>query len=279
MGDSLDILLFLSELPLWLLALIVVIIPSLIAMFGPLVVRRLADVESIAANNEVAGFKFATLGVVYAVMLGLAVISVWEKFADADAAATQEAAALAAVDRLAAGFSQEKTNALRHSVATYAQSVISDDWPAMASGKRAAKPLEELNRLYAEAIAIAPADQRGGVLLEALLTQLDLVTEARRARLNLAEGILPDMIWLVLFIGATLTVGFTFFFGLQNLRVQMLMTGMLALLIFLALFVALSIDHPFTGPTAVKPTSIERLLSDFQEAGVTDPGEAPAPAP
>ena len=98
-------------------------------------------------------------------------------------------------------------------------------------------------------------------------------------RLNLADGILPDMIWLVLFIGAALTVGFTFFFGLENLRVQMLMTGMLSLLIFLALFVALSIDHPFTGAAAVEPTSIERVLSDLHEAGMTDPNQAPAPAP
>lgn len=272
-----DILLFLSELPLWLLALIVVVIPSLIAMFGPFVVRQLFDIEAIAANNEVAGFKFATLGVVYAVLLGLAVISVWEKFADADAAATEEAAALVAVDRLAGGFSPAEVEALRRAVGAYAHSVVSDDWPAMATGKRAAKPLETLNSLYAVAIAIVPSDERGAVLLETLLTQLDRVTEARRTRLNLADGILPDMIWLVLSIGAALTVGFTFFFGLENLRVQMLMTGMLALLIFLALFVALSIDHPFTGPAAVEPTAIERLLSDFHEAGMADPNEAPAP--
>ena len=273
-----DILLFLSKLPLPLLALIVVIIPSLAAMFGPLLVRRFVDLKSIAINNEVAGFKFATLGVVYAVMLGLAVISVWEKFADADAATTQEAAALVAIDRLAGGFPADKTLALRQAVAAYAHSVVEEDWPAMASGTKATRPLDDLNRLYGEAVSIVPTDERGAVLLETMLTQLDIVTEFRRERLNLADGILPDMIWMVLFIGAALTVGFTFFFGLENLRAQMLMTGMLALLIFLALFVALSIDHPFTGPAAVEPTPIERLLSDFHEAGMIDPDEAPAPA-
>ena len=58
-------------------------------------------------------------------------------------------------------------------------------------------------------------------------------------------------------------LGFTFFFGLQNLRVQMLMTGMLAVVIFLALFVALSISHPFTGPVPVSTEPIELVVEDF----------------
>ena len=88
---------------------------------------------------------------------------------------------------------------------------------------------------------------------------------SRRERLDLADGILPSVVWLVLFTGAGVVVGFTFFFGLDNLSVQMLMTGMLALLITLSLFVALSIDHPFTGPSAIKPVAMERILHDFTE--------------
>ena len=61
-----------------------------------------------------------------------------------------------------------------------------------------------------------------------------------------------------------MTVGFTFFFGLENLRAQVLMSGMLALVIFLALFVAMSIDHPFTGPVSVEPEAIKLVLDDFR---------------
>jgi hypothetical protein len=67
----------------------------------------------------------------------------------------------------------------------------------------------------------------------------------------------------VLFLGAGLTLGFTFFFGLENLRAQVLMAGMLALVIFLALFVVVAISHPFTGPISVKPEAITEILEDF----------------
>jgi hypothetical protein len=252
-----------AAMPLWLSGLLMVVVPAVLVACGPLLIRRLFPIESIAANNEVAGFKFATLGVVYAVLLGLAVISVWEKFAEADTAATDEAAALAAIDRLSAGLANTDGEALREAVAAYAHTVIKDDWPAMQRGTRATAPLAALNELYTAALRVTPNDARGAAILDALLTQLDLVTDARRTRLSLAEGILPNVIWLVLFIGALTTVGFTFFFGLHNLGAQMLMTGMLALLIFLSLFVAISIDHPYAGPAGIPPEALERVLRDF----------------
>ena len=84
-----------AALPLGLALLLLVVVPTFLTMCGPVIVRRLVGVELVKENNEVAGFKFATLGVVYAVLLGLAVIAVWEKFAKAEDATSQEAGALA----------------------------------------------------------------------------------------------------------------------------------------------------------------------------------------
>ena len=50
-----------------------------------------------------------------------------------------------------------------------------------------------------------------------------------------------------------LTLSFTLFFGAHSIGAQTLMTGMLAAIIFLALFVAIQIDHPFTGSVSVGP--------------------------
>jgi predicted GNAT family acetyltransferase len=87
----------------------------------------------------------------------------------------------------------------------------------MAGGKPSTATHASLDALYATVLAITPADARGSVILEALLTQLDLVTEARRTRLSLAEGILPPVVWIVLVVGALITIGFTFFFALESL--------------------------------------------------------------
>ncbi len=41
-----------------------------------------------------------------------------------------------------------------------------------------------------------------------------------------------------------------------------MMTGMLALLIFGALFVVVVIDHPFSGPVKVTPEPLVSVLAD-----------------
>ena len=71
------------------------------------------------------------------------------------------------------------------------------------------------------------------------------------------------MVWAVLFGGAALTIGFTFFFGTENLRAQALMTGALAMLIFAALLVIVAIDRPFAGTVIVEPDALADVLADF----------------
>ena len=79
----------------------------------------------------------------------------------------------------------------------------------------------------------------------------------------MADGIVPDIIWVVLFGGAALTIGFTFFFGAENLRAQALMTGVLAILIFAGLLTIVAIDHPFAGTVKVGPDALLEVLVDY----------------
>lgn len=76
--------------PLWILGAIA-LVATLIVMCGTISIRRWIGLERLSSNNEVAGFKFATIGVLYAVLLGFAVIVVWQRFNDAENTVAQEA--------------------------------------------------------------------------------------------------------------------------------------------------------------------------------------------
>jgi hypothetical protein len=62
-----------------------------------------------------------------------------------------------------------------------------------------------------------------------------------------------------------LTIAFALFFGTENLRAQVLMTGMLALVIAMSLFAVISFDHPFTGSVRVTPEALEAVQAEFGE--------------
>jgi Protein of unknown function (DUF4239) len=257
---------FLAGLPLLLSALLIVVLPTALAMCGPLLVRRRFGLERLTTNNEIAGFKFATVGVIYAVLIAFAVIIVWERFSEAERGVVEEAGAAATLYRLADG-DEPQARAVRGALSNYLTVALADDWPQMAHGHGSAEVTRALSALYSATLNLAQSQVRPQPVVMEVFNQLDRITQARRTRLHLAQGIVPTMLWTVLLTGGILTVGFTFFFGTRNLGAQMLMTGILALIVFMGLFVIVTIDHPFTGPVHVRGEPLETVLADFTQPG------------
>lgn len=259
---------FLTSHSLWLSAALVVALPTVLAALGPSVVRRYVMLDKLNTNNEIAGFKFATVGVLYAVLIGFAIVVVWQKFSDADTDVATEAAGATAIYRLSRGLDQRPAAALSEALSNYLVVAIDRDWPAM--GRGAANEYSStrlaLDGIYSALLSSQPSAPRAAAVVPEILRQLDVMTGARRARLIAAEGIVPGVLWPVLFGGAVLTIVFTFFFGTKNLRAQTAMTVLLSLLIFSELLIIVAVDYPFSGPIKAEPTALARVLTDFDPA-------------
>jgi hypothetical protein len=259
-----SMLFFLTSQSPWISGAIIVGGGTLLSVIGPALVRRYVSLDRLTINNEIAGFKFATVGVLYAVLLAFVIIVVWEKFSDAETNVVREAGAAENLYRLSQGLGDFDGADLRKSVATYLKAAMSDDWPAMdKGGVNAGGPAKQaLDRIY-RMLAVVN-DQRDRALIVEIFSQLDRMTEARRSRLIAAEGAVPNVIWLVLLGGAAVTISFTFFFGTESLLAQTMMTALLALLIFSELLVVIEIDRPFTGAVKVHPTALAEVLADVE---------------
>lgn len=57
--------LFLSGLLVWAAVLLIVVLPTVIAVLCLISLHRWISLERLTSNNEIAGFKFATVGVIY----------------------------------------------------------------------------------------------------------------------------------------------------------------------------------------------------------------------
>jgi hypothetical protein len=253
---------WLTSRPGWVLVVFLFIFTAL-AMTGPFLVRRRVRLAHLRGNNEVAGFKFAVIGVLYAVLLAFVVVISWERYHDAENALAREAGAAATVYRLAGGLDESSAAMLRSSLSAYLKSVLADDWPAMVRGRSSAATTQMLSDLYDEVIHFRPGDLHDSNLQADLLSELDQVTRARRERLVMAEGSVHEVIWFVLFLGAALTISFTFFFGTENLIAQSLMTGVLAAIILSAVLVVIALDRPYTGAVTVSKEPILAVLADM----------------
>ena len=255
---------FLSALPLWALILAVVVIPTAIAIGFQVLVRRLVGVERLALNNEVAGFIFALIGVVYAVLLAFVVMAVWEKFSEGQTSVAKESAAAAALFYYSEGPEPEAAK-LHEDLINYLELVIESDWPAMATNAEDSQTTHALGALYRAAMALNRTGTRSIADMSEVFTQIDNLTLARRVRLHLSTGLVPEIIWITLFGGAGLTVCFALFFGSPNAVAHFAMTAILSIVLTSGLVVIISLDHPFSGPVHISPEALEHVLAIAKE--------------
>jgi hypothetical protein len=257
------VILWLASLPPWECAFLVVGLTTAASMILTVLVRRIVGFERLVSNNEVAGFKFAVLGVVYAVLLGFAVITVWEKFKSAQEAVTTEATAAGVIYRLTGGIEAADRPAIQGAIRSYLNAVVTLEGNAMEVGKADVSTTLALNNLYKATLAAKPVDLEDSDVFQAMLGELRALAEARRERLELSRGAVPDIMWFILFGGAVLNITFALFFGTKNVTAQVIMAGMLSAVIFMALFVIITINYPFTGDVKVALEPLKYTLDNL----------------
>ena len=165
--------------------LLLVAVAILIAVGGLAFVQRLYSTERRKQHNDVAGFIYAVLGVAYAVLLGLVLIAVWEKWDAAETITADEANELAGIFYWAHALPQPEGRHIQELVRSYERVVVVDEWPLMAQGRSSPKAWDTLDELRATILGLQPttdARQSGydQMRYEEILVQLHDLGNARR---------------------------------------------------------------------------------------------------
>jgi purine-cytosine permease-like protein len=94
---------------------------------------------------------------------------------------------------------------------------------------------------------------------------LNNLAQYRRLRIFAGNNTVPPVIWLVLLSGGLMTVLYTYFFGMKNIKAQYLITASLTVTITLILFLIYILDHPFTGTSKVSLEPLRQVLDIMQK--------------
>ncbi|MGZ5917529.1 MAG: bestrophin-like domain [Methyloceanibacter sp.] len=267
--------------PLWLATLGVLAAFEVYAVGLMLLCRRIWGADRLKLNNEVAGFKFSVIGVLYAVLLGFVVIAVWEGYRNNETAVRNEAKAVADLLQISYALPEPSAAALRTPVIDYANQVRKSEWPAMARGFPAAGASHALAHLTEAIFEIKTEQFRDLALYQQALRLLAVVQDNRNERLDAADGSVPPVLWFALVAGAMITLGYPAFFGTSNLIAQTLMTALLAALVAFALVPAVILDYPFTGDVTISSAPFDQALREMapHEKGHPPTGEVSPAAP
>ena len=248
------------DTPLWVTGLILTLGAAAYGVGLTLFSRWMYGVDRLKLNNEVAGFKFAVVGVFYAVMLAFVVIAVWEDFRNTENAVRDEAKAAIDLHRLSFALPAEGGADIRKHLINYVNDVREHEWTTMAVGEPSDAVVKDLDRLSQAVFSVKPEGFQELALYQNALRLLAVMSDNRNERLDSADGSVPSILWFVLIVGGLITLGYPAFFGTTNLLAQTLMTGALAELVALSLLLGLAFDYPFTGEVQISPFPFDYAL-------------------
>ncbi len=192
-----------SAMPTAVYGVLIVLVAVLVAVGGLVLVQRIVPSTLRQQHNDVAGFIYAVVGIVYAVLLALVVIASWEEHEAAKETVESEANELAEVFWLAHSLPESEGRQLQELARSYARVVVDEEWSLMArEGQASAEAWELLDEMRLVVQDLDVGTQADQVIYTQGLERIHDVADARRTRLVEANEGIPVILWIVLVVGA-----------------------------------------------------------------------------
>lgn len=232
----------------------VLVFPA-VAVAAHALFRRFVPPDQLIEGHEVAGFLVSVVGVLYSVVLGFLVGTVWTGFTAAQQALDLEAGYVADAFNFAGQVREPERHELQRVLARYAIEVRSNEGSFLERGRQDPRALALVEEAVKITMAMPPpaaTDSAGAVLAAtatrtALLENLRSIGDTRRLRLVQSQSHLPRVMFASLILGAVFVLAFAFFFGVRSFYKQMAMTALVAASIGLFFGLVVELNTPYSG--------------------------------
>jgi hypothetical protein len=231
-----------------------------------LLVRRKVHVDALRRHHEIGGAVFAQMGVVFAVLLAFVFNQVWGEYNSADEAIARECGNLRVAALLAENLPSASAATVKNLIVNYVTSVIKDEWPSMEGRQDSTVTEGHLRELAFGVTHLPTADPQEAVMRNELTLLLRSAQQFRETRLYQMAAGLPVTLWFMLLGYSVTLMAFLFFFGMENVAMQMTFTGVFAGSLAMVMVILSMLNYPFEGAMALQPTAFEEALVHINHA-------------
>ncbi|MEU0087672.1 DUF4239 domain-containing protein [Streptomyces sp. NPDC006274] len=238
----------------WLVLAVVMAAACAVVLIVTVLSQRAARPTAAAALDDreapqtpdVLEYMVMMVGVVYAIVLGLAIAGVWEARGAAQDAVRTEAQALHEVTQRAQVYPADFRDRLRTDIDTYVSEVVDAEWPRMVEQQElSSRGTELLAAVRSDVAEREPKNELEAQAYQPMLDQVAAAEDARNARAAGAEETLPGIVWFGLISGAVVTIGLIFTMQIGRTFRELLLAGLFSALIAFLLFLVWDFDAPF----------------------------------
>jgi hypothetical protein len=253
-------------LPEWLVLTLAMLAVCVVVVVITLVRHRTAaDDEDPSETPDVIEYMTMWIGVVYAIVLGLAIAGVWEGRGAAQEHVRAEAVALHEISERVRIYPADVRDRIRDDVNTYVGHVVTTEWRVMADdGRVTERGTDLLDRVRRDVTDYEPRTDFEAQAYQPLVDQVSAADQARAARAESTGETMPGVVWFGLIAGAVITIGMIFALQIRRTGRELVLAGLFSALIAFLLFLIWDFDAPFSRGLAA---SADPFLLLFPHVG------------
>lgn len=256
-------------MPLWAyqmsslyLVLLMVAAIEIVSMIGLFLARRLLIPRlrfHDGVNDAISGTVQA-IGVFYGITVGLIAVGVWNTNSNAADLVSKEAASIAALYRDVSGYPEPVRTKLQSGLRDYTHQVIEEAWPAQREGRIVDSGTRLLNTFQDTLMAFEPTTPGQTALHSETLRAYNILIVYRRQRVDAVGSSLSLVMWMVIWVGAAISIGVGYLFRLEDPKMHAILIALMAGFLAMVIFMIVINDRPFSGRNGIPPDSYKLIL-------------------
>lgn len=250
-----------ARLPSQLLCLLFMIATLLCSQYGLTIFHKWHRSKSSAENNEVAGIVFATIALIYSLILTFVIVAVWDDYNELAKTIESETDGLNSILAHSSTLPYPLKQTIGSSIDNYCTQVLNEEWKMLDTKPTQASAIPKLREILLNTEPQNAVQERISEVIDANLSR---ITELRRDRLNHAHSQIPQLIWQILLAGSILLILFSYFFHVRSLKLKRVFLSFLVSSVSMCMFLVYSLDHPFNDDSGISKKSFQNVQNEIK---------------
>jgi hypothetical protein len=122
-----------------------------------------------------------------------------------------------------------------------------------------------MDRFQGILVSFEPATEGQKLLHGETLRAYNSLIQARRMRVDAVLTHLPTVMWIVILLGAIISLCASFFFSVEDVRLHAILVTLLAIFIGVVIFMTFALDRPFVGDLGVSADAYQLIYDHLMK--------------
>ena len=253
-------------LPPWLLLLLMnaIFIGGSIILL--LLFRHFIAYQTRKDHHSVVSSIFGRVAPMFGILLAFIVVILWQEYQSAELNAINEGNAALNVYRDLLHYpNRSQVAAATSSYDKFIKSVVKDEYPAMAQMMKSNKTQNAKDVLWLNIMKMQPKTSQEQAFHKNMVRNLELLNDYRQTRMKEMRSSIPEVLWVVIFIGAAVTILLAALLHADKFWMHALSLSTLAIIIATTIFLAIQLDYPFLGELSTEKASYVEILNKISK--------------